>query len=49
VEAILSFITTAELRHACAMANVYSDEGEKLPPIPKPPEPTFRPPDLRRV
>jgi hypothetical protein len=41
VEALLSFITAAEIRQACAMANVYSDDGDKLPPIPKPPEPTL--------
>jgi hypothetical protein len=37
VEALLNFITTAEARHACAMAVVYSDENEKSPPVPKPP------------
>jgi len=29
----------SEIRYACAMANVYSGDGEKLPPIPKPPAP----------
>jgi hypothetical protein len=37
VEALLDFITTAEARHACAMAVVYSDDQEKSPLIPKPP------------
>jgi hypothetical protein len=36
-ETLLSFITTAECRHACAMAVVYSDDDAKQPPIPKPP------------
>jgi hypothetical protein len=45
VEALLSFITAAEFRHACAMANVYSDEEDKLPPIPNPPVPEI---DSRR-
>jgi hypothetical protein len=40
VEAILAFISAAEIRHASAMANVYLDENEeRLPPIPKPPSP----------
>jgi hypothetical protein len=37
LEALLGFITALELRHACAMANVYPDDDERLPPIPKPP------------
>ncbi len=37
LEALLAFVTAAELRQASAMANVYSDDGEKLPPIPNPP------------
>ena len=39
VEALLDFITTAEARHACAMAVVYSGDEEKSPPIPRPPSP----------
>jgi hypothetical protein len=41
LEALLAFVTAAECRYACAMANVYSEEAEKLPPIPKPPVPTL--------
>jgi hypothetical protein len=42
LEALLAFVTSAEVRHACAMANAYPDEKEKQPPIPKPPaEPTI--------
>jgi hypothetical protein len=41
LEALLAFVTAAEFRHACAMANVYSEEAEKLPPLPKPPVPTI--------
>jgi hypothetical protein len=36
-EALLRFITTAECRHACAMACAYPDDDAKQPPIPKPP------------
>jgi hypothetical protein len=36
LEALFEFVTAAEIRHACAMANVYSDE-ERAPPIPEPP------------
>jgi hypothetical protein len=35
-EALLNFLTSAEIRHACAMANVYAGDKEKLPPIPGP-------------
>jgi hypothetical protein len=45
LEAILSFVISAEIRHASAMACVYSDESEKLPPVPKPPSPKM---DSRR-
>jgi hypothetical protein len=38
LEALLDFVTAAEIRHACAMAVVYSDNKEKSPPIPKPSE-----------
>jgi hypothetical protein len=41
LEALLAFVASVERRHACAMANVYSDDGDKLPPIPEPPEPTL--------
>jgi hypothetical protein len=37
IEALLAMITSAEIRMACAIANVYEDNEEKLPPIPKPP------------
>jgi hypothetical protein len=40
-EAILSFITAAEIRHACAMANVYAGDEANLPPIPTPEKATF--------
>jgi len=39
LEALLAFVTAAEFRHASAMACVYSDDGESLPPVPKPPSP----------
>jgi hypothetical protein len=39
LEALLSFVTALEIRHACAMANVYLDDEERLPPIPEPPAP----------
>jgi hypothetical protein len=39
IEALLAFVTAIEGRHACAMANVYSEDGARLPPIPKPPSP----------
>jgi hypothetical protein len=39
LEALLAMITAAEIRHACAMANVYSNDEDSLPPIPTPPEP----------
>jgi hypothetical protein len=41
MEAILSFITAAEIRHACAMANVYAGDEANLPPIPAPENPTL--------
>jgi hypothetical protein len=37
LEELLTIVTTAEYRQACAMANVYAEDGTKLPPIPKPP------------
>jgi hypothetical protein len=37
LEAILAFVTAAEFRHASAMACVYSDDGARLPSVPKPP------------
>jgi hypothetical protein len=40
-EAILSFLTAAEIRHACAMANVYAGDEANLPPIPTPEKPTL--------
>jgi hypothetical protein len=40
-EAILSFLTAAEIRHACAMANVYAGDKANLPPIPTPEKPTL--------
>jgi hypothetical protein len=48
MEALLSFITAAEGRHACAMANVYADDKANLPPIPGPEKPTFGGPKHRR-
>jgi hypothetical protein len=36
IEALLAMITSAEVRMACAIANVYEGDEEKLPPIPKP-------------
>jgi hypothetical protein len=41
MEALLAFITTMEIRWAIAAANVYADDGENLPPIPKPPVETL--------
>jgi hypothetical protein len=37
LEELLTIVTTAEYRHACAIANVYAEDGSKLPPLPKPP------------
>jgi hypothetical protein len=37
LEELLTIVTTAEYRQACAIANVYAEDGTKLPPIPKPP------------
>jgi len=48
VEAVLEFIVLAECRFAVAMANVYSEDGEKLPPIPKPSKPILGNPKRRR-
>jgi hypothetical protein len=39
LEELLTIVTTAEYRHACAIANVYAEDGTKLPPLPKPPSP----------
>jgi hypothetical protein len=39
LEELLTIVTTAEYRHACAIANVYAEDGAKLPPLPKPPSP----------
>jgi hypothetical protein len=41
LEALLSFVTSLEIRFASAMAVVYLGDEEKLPPIPKPSEPTL--------
>jgi hypothetical protein len=41
LEAILSFVNAVEIRFASAIATVYPGETDKLPPIPKPPEPTL--------
>jgi hypothetical protein len=48
MEAILSFVTAAEIRHACAMANVYANDKANLPPIPTPEKPTLGNPKRRR-
>jgi hypothetical protein len=45
LEALLAYVTAAEFRHASAMACVYSDDDEKLPPVPKPTSPKI---DSRR-
>jgi hypothetical protein len=47
-EAILTFLTAAEIRHACAMANVYAGDKANLPPIPAPEKPTLGGPRRRR-
>jgi hypothetical protein len=39
LEELLTIVTTAEYRQACAIANVYAEDGTKLPPLPKPPSP----------
>jgi hypothetical protein len=38
VRCFLSFVTSLEIFFASAMATVYLGDGEKLPPIPRPPE-----------
>jgi hypothetical protein len=37
LEELRTIVTTAEYRHACAIANVYAEDGSKLPLLPKPP------------
>jgi hypothetical protein len=39
LEALLAFVTAAEIRHASAMACVYRNDADNLPPVPKPPAP----------
>ncbi len=39
VEALLAMITALEVRQGCAMANVYANDKDSLPPLPKPPAP----------
>jgi hypothetical protein len=41
VEALLAFMTAAEVRFACACACVYPDDDERGPPLPKPPAKTL--------
>jgi hypothetical protein len=47
LEALLAFVTAFEIRIACAIANVYSEDGKELPPLPEPPSPDI-PRALRR-
>jgi hypothetical protein len=49
LEELLTIVTTAEYRHACAIANVYAEDGTKLPPLPKPPSPNLPRRQLRKV
>jgi hypothetical protein len=41
VEALLNFMTAAEVRFASACACVYPDDDERAPPVPKPPVETL--------
>jgi hypothetical protein len=49
LEELLTIVTAAEYRHACAMANVYAEDGTKLPPIPKPPSSKLPPRKRRKI
>jgi hypothetical protein len=44
-----AFVTAADFRHASAMACVYSDDGENLPHVPKPPSPEIGEPQRREL